>query len=273
MYYQNVFDSEFVGVLVLGDRQLSLNFRIKGNTNTSVNMIAWNREPYNLTGGNANLTFNYSFDSGSTWTPLVIDVSTSAAATSAALCSEIALALNGNATFSALYTASVITDPRSGNYLKVMANRSREKWKTYVTNTSAESILRFNKKAGVGELPTYFARHTISNVGNYDDSVGMLVQLTTSGADINIITDAGFDYTTVRNDWELLDGRSGIFNFQKITVDGSDRITQIIEYPAGAGIGDLGRLIGYTYTGANKNPNQITEIPYTLTSGSLVTPP
>jgi hypothetical protein len=57
-----------------------------------------------------------------------------------------------------------------------------------------------------------------------------------------------------------------------LTVDGSDRITQIIEYPAGAVEGDFARKINYTYTSANTNPSTITEIPYVLTDSDLVNP-
>jgi hypothetical protein len=220
------------------------------------------------------LTFNYSFDSGSTWTALAVNVASGAASTSAVTCQEIATALSANTTWAELYEASVISDPKAGNWLKVRAKRARGLWKTYISNTSAESKLRFNKKAGVAELPSYFSRHTIANIGEYDGSAGMLIELSNpvSGVDVAIVDDAGLDSSTVQSDYELLAGRSGLFNFQKITVDGSDRITQIIEYPAGSVAGDFARKIQYSYTGANKNPDKITEIPYTLTNSDLVTP-
>lgn len=80
---------------------------------------------------------------------------------------------------------------------------------------------------------------------------------------------------SVQEDYQLLRGRSGLFNFQKITVDangGQDRILQIIEYPAGSKAGDLGRKIIYTYTSTQTHPDTITEIPYTIRSGDLLTP-
>ena len=77
----------------------------------------------------------------------------------------------------------------------------------------------------------------------------------------------------MKEDWELLRGRaSGLFTFQKMTVDSSDRITQIIEYPAGAVAGDFARKIQYVYSGSNTNPIQVTEIPHVLQDGDLVTP-
>lgn len=270
-YFQNPFETEFVGALVLGDRQLSLNFRVRPNINTSKDMVAWNREPYNLT-GNTDLTFYYSFNSGATYSSVTIDVSTEAASVSAATCAEVAEALNANTLWFELYEAYVVSDPKAGNFLKIRAKRPRERWKTYIDNAEAESILRFNKKAGVAELPTYFSRHTIDS--DFEDSVRMLIELSdpVTGVDVNIVEDADLDSATVQEDWQLLAGRSGIFNFQKITVDGSDRITQIIEYPAGAAAGDFARKVNYSYTSSNKNPDKITEIPYVLTGSDLVTP-
>lgn len=74
-------------------------------------------------------------------------------------------------------------------------------------------------------------------------------------------------------DWQLLADRSNTHTFIKITLDGSNRISDIVEYFCGAKAGDMGRKIQYVYTGANTTPDQITTIPYTLTSADLITPP
>ena len=269
-FYQNVFDSEFIGVLLLGDRQLSLNFRVRGNTNSSIDLIGWNTGPYDLSSA-ANLTFNYSFDAGNTWTALVVNVASGAVSSSAVRVDEIVTALNADATFAALYEASVANDGKSGLYIKVRSRRPRGNWKTYISNTGAETKIRFNKKAGVAELPSYFSRHTIGS--GFTDGVGMLIELDTGDtADQAIITDAGLDHTAEREDWELLEGRSGLFTFKKFTIDGSNRITQIIEYPAGAEEGDFAKKTTFTYSGANTNPSTSAEVPYTLESGDLITP-
>ncbi len=81
-----------------------------------------------------------------------------------------------------------------------------------------------------------------------------------------------FTLASAQADWELFAGKSQIFNFKNITVDGSDRITQIIEYPAGAVAGDLARKTLHTYTGSNINPDTSAEMPYTLLSSDLITP-
>lgn len=273
-FFQNVFDSEFQGNLLLSDRQYSITFKVKGNSpNSSTLMRAWNPAPFDLSGG-GNLTFNYSFDAGRTWTPLVVDVSAGAASAGAVTALEVVTALNANPTFAALFVASLVDDGKGNlNYVQVKSLRPREKFKLYISNTGAEAKLRFNKKAGVAELPAYFARHTIANISTYPDSVGMLIALNTGNAiDQNIITEAGFDYNSPKADWELLRGRSGLFMFQKQTVDGSDRVTQIIEFPAGALPGDLAKKTTMTYTGTNKSPNQIAEVPYVLTNSDLITP-
>jgi hypothetical protein len=335
-FFQNVFDAEFQGSLLLSDRQFNMTFKAKGNSpNSSTLFQAWNPEPFDVS-TNATLTLNYSFDAGNSWTALAIDVSTTATSTSAAKATEIVSALNANSTFQALFTASVQTYAgQSVSYVAIKSTRSREKFKVYVSNTGAEISMRFNKRAGVAEFPTYFARHTIANKPSYPDSVGMLQQLDlTTTRDQTIVKDANFthvvgvtnssatatlpntagfvvgdsvvvfDGTTtlsttistvtantsltlgatwvgstgtvnivvVHADYQLLRGRSGIFNFQKITVDGSDRITQIIEYPAGALVGDLSRKIKYTYTGGNTHPTTITEEPYTIASTDLIVP-
>jgi len=82
----------------------------------------------------------------------------------------------------------------------------------------------------------------------------------------------GYSASSVKDDWTLLDGRSGLFLFKKNTIDGSSRVTVSIQYPAGAGVGDLAKMIKNTYTGAATEPTNSTEFPYVLTSGDLITP-
>jgi hypothetical protein len=272
-FYQNVFDTEFRGNLLLSDKQYNMTFVVNSNINSSQLMMAFNPEPFDLSVVNT-LTFNYSFDVGKSYAQLAVNIAAGAVSSSAVSATEVVTALNANSTFKALFAASVNTDNHGVNYVIVKSLRQRTQFKVYISNSGAESKLRFNKKAGVAEMPLYFDRHTISSITSFPDSLGVLQKLDVSQAiDQAIIADAGLNYTNEQADWELLRGRSGIFNFQKITVDGSDRITTIIEYAAGARVGDLARQIDYVYSGANTKPDQITEIPYVMTSGDLVTPP
>ena len=70
-----------------------------------------------------------------------------------------------------------------------------------------------------------------------------------------------FDPTMVQDDWELLTGRSGIFQFTHDLGGG-----EVVTYSAGAKVGDIAKK---TITvGSN-----VFEIPHTLTQSDLITPP
>jgi hypothetical protein len=284
-FFQNPFSEEWRGNLVMGDRQYSLTFSIPANKNKSDYMLAWANEPYDFT-ASATFTINYAFDVEFK-NYSVLNISVSGAIVAATTAAEVVTALNANPTFSELWTASVSTNVRSvkpTNYTNtvqptrtvlITRNPSRAKQiiRAYISSTGAEQKLRFNRYAAVAELPTYFERHTIANRNAYPDSTGMLIHLDESDPFTQgVIAEWGLVAGSMQADWQLLRGRSGIFSFQKITVDGSDRITQIIEYPAGAVAGDFARKIIYVYAAANNHPSQITEQPYTLTTPDLVTP-
>lgn len=266
-YFQNVFESEFLGVLLLSDRQYNCTFKVRPNKNTSTLMRAWGTSPFN-TVANTTLTINISIDSGVTYTALAIPV-TSGAAVSA---SQIVTDLNADSGFANFFTAtleSFAADQKG--IVTVRALYPRENFKAYVSNTSAETILKFNRYCGVAELPDYFARHTIANSRSYTDSLACLVELAQPTYN-TLITEAGLS-TTPKANYELLHGRSGAFNFYKQTVDGSSRITAKIEYPAGAVAGDLAKRTTYSYTAAQTAPDVIAEVPYTLQTADLITPP
>ncbi len=273
-FFQNVLDQEFRQSLPFGDRQYSLTFAVPPNVNQSQVMMAWNLEPYDFSTYHT-FTINFAIDADFK-NYCALSVNVAGAAPSVTKAYEVVNLLNADANFSQWFAATT-TDkgtPGSPRTVLIKSLRPKTSIRTYITNAGAEQILRFNAKAGVAELPTYCSRHTIDNRFNFPDCLASLVQLDEGDATVDqpIITAAGFDFSAMQADWQLLAGRVGIFNFQKITVDGSDRITQIIEYPAGATAGYLGRKIQYTYTSTNTNPAQITEIPYVLTSGDLVTP-
>lgn len=269
MFFQNLFDQEFRGTLMSADRQYSQNFNMKANVNRSDLMMAWNPEPYDLS-TNTSLTINYAMDFASpNFASLTINVQgTTPAAT---LAYEVVQALNADQVFAALFAANVATI-HGRNTVMIKCRRPKTAIKTFISNRSAENAFRFNLKAVVSELPSYFARHTMANAASYPDlSTGILLQLYTTNADDQaVITAAGLDYTTVQPDWKLLLGRSDAFHFRKKTYAGTN-LASTIFYPAGAKVGDLAKKIEYTYDGSN---NVLTEceIPYVLQSGDLVTP-
>lgn len=287
MFFQNLLSQEFRGNWVLGDRQYVIEFVCPANQNSSNYQLAWNGEPYDLSVYNM-LTLNYAWDIDfKNYSSLSVNVA--GAVPGATLASEVVTKLNANAIFAEMFLAQIkpiyglggqepfVHDVPNTNTVIIVPKLGRIKQtiRLWITNAGAEQLLRFNKKAGVTEMPLYMNRHTIANRFTFPDSQGCLVLLDEADAvvDIPIIEQAGFDPSDMLADWELLAGRaSSLFTFKKLTIDGSNRITQIIEYPAGAVVGGFARKIQYVYSGGNTNPSQITEIPYVLTSGDLVTP-
>jgi hypothetical protein len=282
-FFQNPFPYDFKGSLLLADRAHIPSFNCSGNKGRGDEIVvAWKNDPYNMNGndvaGNdkSTLTIKYAFDSQNfmNWAPLAIDVASTATSDAAVTKKNVVDALNANTTFASLFTATVDYQ-QNAQPLVIRQKQQATRFRFYIANTGAETVVGFNQKATVVELPSYFARHTTANanVGTFPDCVNMLVQLSPADAvDSAVITAAGLTPGSPKADYQLMQGRSGLFMFQKLTVDSSDRITQIIEYPAGAVAGDFARKIKYTYTAAKTKPDQITEEPYTLVSADLVVP-
>ena len=273
-FFQNVLNQEYQGYLNTGnDRQYSLTFKISANRNSQDYHFGWNPEPFDFSVNNT-LTINYAWDTEyKNISSLAINVAgASPAATTAA---EVVTALNSDATFSSMFLAKVSENFKDKHVLITSkSGRAKQIIRMYISNSSAETIINFNKFAPVAELPSYFSRDTIDNRFTFPNGLNHLIQLNEADAvDQAIITAAGFDFTAMQEDWELLRGRAaGIYTFKKQTIDVNSRITEIIEYPAGAIVGDLARKTQMTYTGLKTEPDQITQIPYVLTNSDLVTP-
>jgi hypothetical protein len=290
-FFQNPFCEEFRGNWLLGDRQHVITFACKGNAGRGPEMVCChnNEKTYDLSGNDAdgtakkNLIINFAIDSDmfKNWTSLTVDISgATAAATTPA---EVVAALNDDDSFSSWFTANLSPWNKEVNYNKIQItqNQPNSRMKFFIRSGGAETVLQFNAKAGVAELPSYFVRHTVDDTYRWDytDAQNQLVLLDPGANDVdaNVITNAkdangnslNLDSSTVQADWQLLQGRSGLFKFSKYTVADA-KITAKIEYPAGAKVGDLAKKTEYQYTG--DLVSEATEIPYTLTSGDLLTP-
>lgn len=286
-FFQNPFGADFFGVWLLGDRQHSVDFKCPRNAGRGdESVVAYNAEPYDFSGndadGNAKNVFKMAFAYRSEKSFNDLDITITATSLAATTAQEVVTSLTADSTFNTFFTATVKYDLKNGTKNVVInQNRSILECKFYIKSKQAETVLNFNKYAGVAELPGFFSRHTIENGLTYSDSQAMLIEL-----DPSVLTEAAvidyaydehfklknFDSSVEQADYELLRGRSGIFTFQKHTVDGNSRITQTIEYPAGAVPGDMAKKTIYTYTAAQTAPDKKVEIPYTLQSGDLVTP-
>lgn len=298
-FFQNPFRSEFRGNLVLGDRSQALEFVCPGNTGRGDDMtISWKGlSTYDLSGNdsdsNATKTLNirYSLDAQNftSWALLSVDISAGAGSTSAVKPAEIVAALNASSAFTNLFTAQIISfngnlPPTNDNLrIQIQSIKPVTRFHFYVQSGQADSVLNFNARAGVSELPAYFNRHTIANALVYPDSVGMLIILVPGSSNVDQATidnavdkkgnSLGYSHSTVQTDYALLAGRSGLFQFTKNVVDTSNRITSQIIYSAGAKVGDLAMKTTYSYTTTNTLPTTSAQVPYTLASGDLITPP
>ena len=275
MFFQNPFGEEFRQSWPIDQQAI---FSITANLNNIAEMASGNAEPYDFSVVNM-FAINIAYD------PLrkgytQINVNVAGAVPAATTANEVATLLNANSLFSEYFVASLANFNRgpvtAGPPYRVLirAKRTRQAIRVYVTNAGAEEKLRFNYQAQVKEFPTYFERYTVDNRFIFPDGPSLLIELDPlDPVDAAVITAAGLNPLAPLTDWELLHGRSNTHTFAKLTLDGSGRITEIIEYFSGAIAGDMARKIQYTYTGANNTPDQITTIPYTLQSGDLVIPP
>lgn len=298
-FFQNLFSSDFFGNWLLADRHQSLRFpsgrtlfRNHGRGDEMV--IAWNEGAYDLSGndadGNAraNLQLIFAIDSDGfkNWATITINISGAVPANTTA--SEITVILNANATFASYFVAELGNFPSGADRLCIKQKFPVNRMRFYVPNGRAEEAIRFNARADVAELPSYFSRHTMASRNDFDDSQNMLIELDMLGwaaegdtVDGDIVFHAvnnkgvslNLDPTAEQEDWELLEGRSGLFMFYNNTVDATSRITQSIQYQAGAQVGDMAKLVQNTYTGAQTTPDHVTEIPHVLIAADLITPP
>lgn len=284
-FFQNVFTSDFEGNWVLGDRHHIPKFVVSQNTGRGDEyVVAWTQGPYDLSGNDSDGTTSntlevmYALREPKNWAEISVDIMTGADDTSAVTAAEVVTALKANTLFAERFTASLgrFDGVTELTRISIRQNKPITEMRFYVKNGRAEEAIRFNSKAGVQELPTFFTRHSIANRFTYTDSQNHIIELDISGStvDLNVVLNAidvkgmavdfGWDGTTQQADWQLLRGRSGIFDF---TNDDSsaDPNTKII-YPAGAIAGDLAKKV-------ITSGDDTFVIPYTLLVTDLITPP
>lgn len=291
-FFQNPFTLTFEASLLLGDRHHIPTFIVPENTGRGDEIVtAWKSGPYNLAGNDADgnskavLEIRYRLHDPLNWALMSINVTAGAASSSAVTPQEAANALNANALFSERFKAIVEGYNDRSIKLSIKQKKPVTEFNFYIVNGRAESVLGFNARAGVAELPTFFSKHTIENRFIYPESQAKLIELDPSGSDVDkdIIDNAvnakgvslGYSSSSIRGDWELLRGKSGLFSFQNgpssNAVDNSKTEITIV-YPAGAKKGDLA-LKTIVEKDSSGDVVHKFELPYTLDSGDLITPP
>lgn len=351
-FFQNVFLEEFRGNWVIGDRQYSIAFSCPANKGRGYHVVcAWENGPYDLTGTDSNgtvdrenLTISFALSSSDLfkdWHDITVDIG--GTVLGATTPQEIRDALNADATFSTYFQAYLEEKDDFRLHIHTLSRNSNIKF--YVKNEGAEEILRFNRYAGIAELPSYFERHSIEQRHDFPDANNCLITLskpissitlanptvitstnhglttgdliyirqsnsdpvvdgdnrvvtvvnedtftvpvnvTTAGTsavwaranDFQIIANAvsrqnmslGFSLATAQWDWQLLRGRTGLFNFQIANLNGDGTVNWRKEFPAGAQAGDFGKITHYDYDGANPTPINVWEVPYQVTQDDV----
>lgn len=272
-FFQNVFDFEFRPTLLGADRQYSMSWKLPASANRSDYMLTGNTGPFDLSAGKI-LTINYAYDPNFVnYSSLNIDISGSTP--SATTADEIVSILNSNTGFAELFTAVLYpstTRPQSPNKILIKGVNSRGIFRAYISNTGAEKILQFNKKAPIRELPSYFSRYTIEKRFEYPRlGPDRVIELDpTNPYEASLISEAGFDPSNPKADWELLQGQNEAYWTSNKTYDGSTLVSEI-RYQSGAVPGDLAKKIFYTYSGSDLIGQQ--EVPYVLQTADILTPP
>lgn len=262
MFFQNIAPIEFSGDgFPFG--QNSFSWKIGPNVNIFEQFICWNKAPFN-TVGNTSLTINFSLDNGVYYSPITVAIPSGTEVT----VPQIIESLNNDSTFSAWFVAQ-----EYNNYKQIMIlsrKRDRLNIRTYVSNTSAETVLNFNAKAPVKELPSYYQIFTVDNSPNMPNTPGILIQLDPDDpVDAAIITAAGLDPLNPQEDWQLLAGANNSYLFYIYDYDDSNRVVSKKEFPAGSEAGDVAKQTIYVYSDGLSSPSTVFEIPYILTSSDI----
>lgn len=269
-FFMNVYNQEFRGNLVLSDRQYSMGFVIPANKNSNEFSIAGNPEPYDLTTYDTLLIFVSVNSCFFTLSAIITGGSADSAQT-------VADRLNAISAFSQYFTADV-TGKIGSQHVRLHLKNPRTDTKFFVYFSGANYILNFTKYAGIAEIPTYFRKYLIDTSSSNQNQFLLELDGTDTAPDgaraiiRNFLGNQSWTNSDLKADWELFGGKSGLFKFQKTTVDGDGRPSVVIEYSAGAVAGDLAKRITYTYNGTTGAVLNYTEEPYTLTSGDLISP-
>lgn len=289
-FFQNTFMEDFEANWLLGDRHHIPKFVVPYNAGRGNEIVnAWNHGPYDLSGtdsdsnSSATLDIVYALRNPENWATLSVDITSGASSTSAVTTQEIVSALNNNSTFAERFTASTGSFDNGDPRVSIRQKRPKTEFRFHIANGKAEESLRFNARAGVAELPSFFSRHTMANRFTYDDSQNHLIELDPAAnkVDAAIINNAvdnkgvslNYSSSSVSEDWELLQGKSGLFQFINGPSTNATNTTETeIIFSAGARAGDLAKKI-ITEKDTSGVLVKKYELPYTLTSSDLITPP
>jgi hypothetical protein len=195
--------------------------------------------------------------------------------------------------FSTLMTASVVDGPNEvkdatygfatgGGVAKQIDITGKVPGEFYVLNAGAEDVLKFNKKAPIKELLTFFKLFSWDVDGTPAEAGGVttkvdqlpLIWLDIANANAQAVLDtAGITTPWTRQaDYQLLKGIVPEYQFVKNTYNASSPYNheERIVYNAGAKPGDAANKTTMVYV--NNKMTESTTVPHVLVEDDLVTP-
>ena len=195
-YFQNLFN-DYYGYYLVGDSSTyKLTFKVPANRNHGEFFICYNNGPYDLSSFGSDLRFNFAIDPAfKNWSSF--DVAVSGVNPSQTTVYEVVEALNSNSDFADWFVASVYNN----NQVAVRQKRPVTQMHSYISNYEAEFALKFNKNAGIADIPSYFDKDTIENRFATSTSNNHLIRLgkTITGnsvANPTVVTVANHGLTT-----------------------------------------------------------------------------
>lgn len=295
-FFQNVFTSDFRGTFPIADRAQTPLFPCPKNAGRGDEIIvAWNEGPYDLSGTDADsnttdtlvINFATNVNDFRDWATISLDIS--GATPAATTTEEIVAAVNADNRFKSYFTAKTEKFSSGTSRVTISQRQPVPRFRFYIVDGRAEEKIRFNARAGVAELLTYFHRHIVwidfdvTEKLIWSDGTNILRELDPGSSDVDaaIIDDAvdkngktlGLDSSTVKADWELMNAQSGFFEFTKgPSVMGVSTTETEIMFHAGSKVGDFAQKIVTQLDSGGAIVAKFI-LPHTLVSSDLITPP
>jgi hypothetical protein len=170
-FFQNPLPQDFYAPWLLSDRQYNPDFKCPRNAGRGDEfVVSYGTPTFNLSGNDSDgnskavLTISFALNDYRNWADLQVTISASSLA--ATTPQEVVTSLLANAVFTDFFTVAL---DQSNQSIQIRQKRPNTSMRFYIKNGRAESVLKFNKLAGVAEMPTYFTRHTIANRFTYTD--------------------------------------------------------------------------------------------------------
>lgn len=171
-YFQNLFN-DYYGYYLVGDSSsYKLTFKVPANKNHGEFFIGWNSGPYDFSSIGSNIEFNIAIDPAfRNWSSFMVDVA--GVDNTKTTVYEVVDILNTDSNFKDWFTASLYNN----SYVGIRQKRPVTQMHSYVSNYEAEFAIKFNKNAGIADIPSYFDKDTIANRFASNTSNGQLIRL------------------------------------------------------------------------------------------------